>query len=154
MNKNIIGSLIGILLIVVALIPNNIIPNIKPIPKPEPAINLEINEPTQDILLTVNPINELITNKDDKIKVAVFNYVFSKRINSYNNIDVQKMNDVYVYAAEAFFGNSIKGKYKDLDNKIKTLFVNIVGEDNHILTENEKVLIKNVFSGLSWRLIK
>lgn len=152
MNKNIIGSIIGVILIVIALFPANI-PNIIPTPNPKPTINLDVEKPTQDIIDLVTPLNDLITDPEDRVNLAVFNYVFSKRIGSYD-IDVQKLNDLYVLAGENFFGDSINGKYKDLYLKIQELFEHSLGSENHVLSADEKVSLKNTFGGLSWRMIK
>lgn len=151
MNKKLIGNIIGVILLLVALFGSTIdLPS--PI-VPKPAINLDVDKPTQDILDLVDPINKLITNEDDRVKIAVFNYVFSKRVESYET-DVQKLNDVYVLAAQNFFADSIKDKYDGLDTKLQALFNGIVGADNHTLTKDEKISVKNTFGGLAWRLIQ
>jgi hypothetical protein len=45
-------------------------------------------------------------------------------------------------------------KYKDLDKKMVDLFVKLVGDDDHILTVDEKINVQNTFGGLAWSLIK
>jgi hypothetical protein len=150
MNKKLIGNIIGGLLILFALLPSNLTPNIPPIIPP--SINLDIEQPTDAVLNIVDPISRSISNKDDRIKLAVFNYVFSNRILNYDT-DVQKMQDVYVLASENFFQDSLRGKY-DLSNQLTNLFISIVGEENHMLTKEEKQNLKEAFGGLAWRLIK
>ena len=152
MSKKTILNLVAIVMLILAVTPKITIPNVVPI-NPTPAIKLDLDTPTAEILSTVSPINKLITNKDDRIKLAVFNYSFSKRINKYN-IDTQKINDIYVLAAKYFFEDSIKDKYDTLPEELKTLFKTVVGEDNHTITAEEKVALQNVFGGLAWRLIK
>jgi hypothetical protein len=149
MNKKILMNLLGLVLIFVALSPSIKLPS--PIP-PKPIV-LDVEKPTEDVLLLVKDINSLISNKNDRTNLAVFNYVFSNRLTKYST-DVQKLNDVYVLAGEDFFKDSLQGKYKDLDKKIQTLFTSIVGEDNHMLSEDEKTQLKIIFSGLSWSLIQ
>jgi hypothetical protein len=152
MSKKTILNLVAIAILLLAVSPKITIPNIVPI-DPTPAIKLDLDTPTDEILAIVNPISKLITNKDDRIKLAVFNYSFSKRINKYNT-DTQKINDIYVLAAKYFFEDSIKDKYNTLPEELKTLFKTVVGEDNHTITAEEKVALQNVFGGLAWRLIK
>lgn len=151
MNKKLLGNLIGIFLICIALLPNNFIPIINPNPKP--SINLDVNKPTDEILQIVKPIDMLITNYEDRTRLAVFNYVFSKRISKYD-INSQKLQDLYVMAARNYLQDSIKDKYDDLDSLIKNLFIKSIGDSDHILTKDEKVYTENLFSGLSWSLIK
>jgi hypothetical protein len=149
MNKKILINLLGLVLIFVALSPSIKLPN--PLP-PKPVV-LDVEKPTEDVLLLVRDINRLISDKNDRTNLAVFNYVFSNRLTKYST-DVQKLNDVYVLAGEEFFQNSLKGKYRDLDQKIQTLFISVLGEDNHMLNEDEKSQLKIIFSGLSWSLIQ
>jgi hypothetical protein len=151
MNKKFWTNIIGITLIIIALIPNSIIPNI--VPAPKPSINLDINKPTEDILQIVKPIDLLVTNYDDRTKLAVFNYVFSKRASKYD-ISSQKLQDLYVLAAKNYLKDSIKDKYNNLDELIKQLFIKSVGESEHIVSKDEKVYVENLFGGLSWSLIK
>ena len=133
MSKKTILNLVAIVMLILAVTPKITIPNVVPI-NPTPAIKLDLDTPTAEILSTVSPINKLITNK--------------------YNIDTQKINDIYVLAAKYFFEDSIKDKYDTLPEELKTLFKTVVGEDNHTITAEEKVALQNVFGGLAWRLIK
>lgn len=151
MYKKFFGNLIGIILICISLLPNNFIPSISP--KPKPLINLDVNEPTEEILQIVKPIDMLVTNYEDRTKLAVFNYVFSKRVGKYD-ITSQKLQDLYVLAAKNYFQDSIKDKYDNLDVLTKELFIKAIGESDHILTIDEKTYTNNLFGGLSWSLIK
>lgn len=153
MNKKIILNVVGLLILLFALFPTSItIPNINPI-IPQPNINLDIEKPSDDILNRVKQITNYITNKEDKINLAVFNYVFSKRLMTYKT-DSQKINDLYVLAGEDFFKGSLKGKYEKLSSDIKSIFMDILGDKNHMLSEEEKLSLKNNFSGLAWSLIQ
>lgn len=152
MNKKLIGTIIGIILIGIALLPSSI--NIPvPTPNPVPEINLDLDEPTKEILQTTSTLNKLITDKDDRVKIAVFNYVFTKRVLGYQT-DVQKLNDVYVAAAKNYFGSSLKDKYDNLDVELTKLFSTVLGDDNHVLSESDKVNLKDTFGGLAWSLIQ
>ena len=152
MSKKVLGNILAITLIVFALLPNNILPLVKPQPKPQ--INLDIDKPTDDILKIVKPIDMLVTNYDDRTKLAVFNYVFSKRVSKYDNITSQKLQDLYVLAAEKFFKGSMKDKYDNLDVLIKNLLTSVMSDENHILSSDDKTYLQNTFGGLAWSLIK
>lgn len=153
MNKKTILNVVGLLILIFALLPTSItIPNINPI-IPQPNINLDIEKPSEDILNRVKQITNYVTNKEDKINLAVFNYVFSKRLMAYKT-DSQKINDLYVLAGEDFFKGSLKGKYEKLPSDIKSIFIDLLGDKNHMLSEEEKLSLKNNFSGLAWSLIQ
>jgi hypothetical protein len=113
---------------------------------------LEIDKPNPETISLVFPVANIITNPDDKAKVALFNHEFSKRIISYD-ADIQQINDVYVLAASKFFQESMKDKYKDLDLKLIDLIKSVTTDDNHRLTDEEKKILSQRFSGLSWALI-
>jgi hypothetical protein len=151
MNKKTFFTLLGLLLVAFAIIPKVDYPNI--IPTPTPVVNLDIDKPTDDIIKLVSTINKSVKDPQDRLKMAVFNYSFSKRVNNYST-QTQKINDIYVLAAENFFGESIRGKYPNLPSELKNLFITAFGENNHIITPDEKVATTNIFSGLAWSLIK
>lgn len=151
MNKKIVLTLIGLCLIAFAVIPKIEAPKV--IPVPTPVVNLDIEKPTEDILSLVSGINSKIKDPQDRIKLAVFNYCFGKRVLNYST-QTQNIQDIYVIAAEKFFGQSIKGKYPDLANNLTTLFKNGLGDENHIIKQEEKLATSNIFSGLAWSLIQ
>lgn len=153
MNSKLVGNIIGILLITLAFVPLNINPNIVPVIPVTPAINLDIDKPSDETLNIVKPISDLVTNRDDRTKLAVFNYCFSKRVEKYD-IKAQQMQDLYVLAASYYFGESLKDKYDNLDQKLVELFELSVGGDDHILVNTDKINLKNNFGGLAWSLIK
>lgn len=151
MNKK-FANIIAVLAIIIAIFPAIKLP-ILPLPTPQPSINLDVSKPDQDILNKVNAINLIVTNREDRIKLAVFNYCFSKRLKGYNT-DTQKLNDIYVKAAAYYFGETMKDKYNNLDVELTKMFVDILGDKNHILSEDEKVQLHNTFGGLAWSLIQ
>jgi hypothetical protein len=152
MNKKWLLNIVALVLLGIALFPAIKIPNIIP-PIPTPSVNLDVEKPSDDILAIVNPISKYITDKEDRVNVAVFNYVFSKRLVEYNT-DSQKLQDVYVLAGEDFFKGSLNGKYQNLAAGIQQLFENVIGDKNHILSLEEKIELKNTFAGLAWSLIQ
>lgn len=115
-------------------------------------INLNIDEPSASVLEIVKPVSQLVTDPTDKAKFAIFNQEFAKRVINYK-ADIQQINDVYVLAASAFFKDSLRDKYEDLDVKLVDLIKSITTEDNHKLSQEELTKISEYFMGLSWSLI-
>lgn len=114
---------------------------------------LNIDQPSDKILSMVQPIAKLITDPNDRAKLAIFNQEFASRILTYE-INNQQTNDIYVLAASNFFKDSLNDKYQGLDVAIIELLQSSIGNDNHVLSENEKIDISNKFMGLSWALIE
>lgn len=129
--------------------------DLKPTPKPDDEIVsiIDIEKPSEEILKKVKPVSDLVNNSEDRAKMALFNYEFSKRVTGYNT-DVQKLNDLYAKAGSNFFGDSVKGKYLGLSSSIVNLFQSVTTEENHILTSEEKESLKKLFSGLAWTFIE
>ena len=118
--------------------------------KPDVVV-IDIEKPEQDALILTQPISNLVTDPTDRIKLALFNQEFSKRVFAYT-IDNQKTNDLYVLAAEYFFQGSLRGKYPTLYKAVVSLLESSVGEENHILTEEEKLDVSKKFIALAWSL--
>lgn len=114
---------------------------------------LEIEEPTPEILELVQSISDLVTDPTDRAKLAIFNQEFATRITNYET-DNQKTNDVYVLAASYFFKSELNDKYDGLDQEIIKLIRSSIGDDNHVLTTEEKVDLSKKFTGLAWSLIQ
>jgi len=114
---------------------------------------LEIKEPSEEILKLVKPISDLVIDPTDRAKLAIFNQEFATRITKYTT-DNQQTNDVYVLAASHFFNDELNDKYAGLDKAIIKLLQSSIGDDNHILTDEEKVDISLKFTGLAWSLIQ
>lgn len=112
---------------------------------------IDIEKPEQSVVILTQPIANLVTDPTDRVKIALFNQEFSKRVQVYT-IDNQKTNDLYVLAAEYFFEGSIRGKYPTLDKAVVSLLESSIGDENHILTEEEKLDLSKKFIGLAWAL--
>jgi hypothetical protein len=112
---------------------------------------IDIEKPEQNVLTLTQPISNLVTDPTDRIKLALFNQEFSKRVFAYTT-DNQKTNDLYVLAAEYFFQGSLRGKYPTLDKAVVSLLESSIGEENHILTEEEKLDLSKKFIALAWSL--
>jgi|LakMenEpi03Aug12_release.lakeMendotaPanAssembly.Ray.scaffolds.fasta_scaffold00240_64 hypothetical protein len=113
--------------------------------------SLGIQKPTDAIAQQVSKITNIVTNDTDRLNLAVFNKVFADRIISYD-IDTQKLNHLYTLAGKYFFGDSLKDKYADLDIFLINSIIDTVGDKNHILSDNEKLLLQEKFYGIAWYL--
>jgi hypothetical protein len=112
---------------------------------------IDIEKPEQAILNLTQPVANLVTDPTDRAKLALFNQEFSNRIKTYT-IDNQKTNDLYVLAGEYFFQESIRGKYPTLNKALVSLLESSIGDENHILTDEEKMDLSKKFIGLAWSL--
>lgn len=126
-------------------------PNIKNVDNDLSVLNIE--KPTAAILEKVSPIAKIVTDPTDRAKLAIFNQEFAKRVPTYD-ADTQQINDVYVTAAADFFGDSLHDKYDNLDNNIVSLIQSVASDENHKLTQDEKIKMSENFLGFSWSLIQ
>ena len=114
---------------------------------------IDVDKPSDEIIQQVRPVANLVTDIEDKAKLALFNYEFANRITKYET-DVQKLNDVYTDAGMRFFEDTLKGKYENLPDQLQKLFSSITTDDNKVLNQEEKQKLKDLFAGLSWALIE
>ena len=111
-------ALLGLALIVIGLFYNKISDFIV-IPEPEPDVTIiEIDKPSQDIIKVTKPVADLVIDKDDRLKLCIFNKIFAERIVGYFDIKAQQTNDLYVQAANNYFGTTLKGKYDGYANSL------------------------------------
>lgn len=134
-------------------IPNTI--NINPLPNEVQEVQdlIKLEKPSEQILSQVLPVAKLVTSVEDRAKLALFNNEFASRVTKYT-ASAQQVNDLYVEAAKQFFEDKMKGKYENYSDGLKSLFRSITTDDNHVLTNEEKELIKNTMNGLAWALIE
>jgi hypothetical protein len=126
----------------------------QPSPKPEPELAiLNIDKPSAEVIEKVKNFSAIITDPTDRAKLAIFNYEFANVLISYDT-DVQKLNDVYVLAGKKFFKNSLVGKYSTLPEQITNLIKDIIGEENHTLSSEEKNKLNQYFLGVAWVLLQ
>lgn len=130
---------------------NNIKPT--PIPLPIPTKILDINKPQDSVLSKVSIFSEIIKDPTDRAKIAIFNYEFANRVKNWKTNN-QQVNDVYTLAGEIFFQNSLVNKYQNLSSNIVSLLKELLTDDNHILSEEEKANINEYFNGIAWVLIQ
>ena len=148
--------LLGLAIIVFAFFGSNIdITNLLSVIKPEPpaAKILNIETPSEQVIGRVKIFSDMITDPDDRAKMAIFNYEFANRILNYN-CNVQQTNDIYSFAGKNFFDEELKGKYENLAPELIKLFKELVGEDNYILSDEQKSSLHDYFKGIAWVLIK
>jgi len=123
-------------------------------PEPNPASEiLDIDRPSDNVIKDVSVFSDLITDPSDRAKIAIFNYEFAQRVLKYNT-DVQQVNDVYSLAGKLFFKQTLVDKYEGLSGNIKRILQQILTEENHILTQEEKQSLNEYFMGIAWVLIQ
>jgi hypothetical protein len=125
----------------------------EPEPAPPPTKILNINTPTSEIANRVQIFSNLITDPTDRAKLAIFNYEFANRVGSYS-ASSQEVNDVYTIAGKTFFNNTLVDKYNGLSESLTDLLKEIIGDENHELTQNEKNKLSEYFLGIAWVLIQ
>lgn len=156
--KKTITSILAVILIAYGVFGNGLLdlldnkPRPSPVPEPEISI-LNIDRPSSEILGRVKIFGELIKDPTDRAKIAIFNYEFANRLVSYTT-NLQQLNDVYVLAGQEFFKKDLIGKYKDLPDMIIKLIEEVTGEQNHVLSEEEKAELHQKFMGVAWVLIQ
>ena len=128
------------------------ISSIFPVPEPPAAKILNIETPSNETIDRVKVFSDLITDPDDRAKIAIFNYEFAQRILQYD-ITSQQVNDVYTIAGKSFFKSELVDKYDGLAEEIIKLLEEVVGTKNHSLTEEEKFNLNKYFMGVAWVLI-
>ena len=128
----------------------------KPNPKPEPnpaSEILDIDKPSDKVIEDVYVFSDLITDPSDRAKIAIFNHEFAQRVLTYNT-DVQQVNDVYSLAGKLFFKQTLVDKYEGLSENIKRILQEILTEENHIVTTEEKQFLNEYFMAIAWVLIQ
>ena len=124
-----------------------------PEPEPKPAEILNINTPNNKVVDRVQIFSDLITDPTDRAKLAIFNYEFANRVKFYS-ADSQQVNDVYTLAGKTFFKTSLVDKYNGLAEGLTDLIREIIGDENHTLTLEEKDKLNEYFLGIAWVLIQ
>ena len=148
-------NILAILLLLYAVFGDGLLDNLdKPEPKPEPVAKiLDIDRPEENVINEVKNFSELVTDPNDKAKIAIFNYEFASRILKYDTT-VQQVNDVYSLAGKIFFKKSLVDKYDGLAENIKSLLEKILTDENHSVTKIEKEKLNQYFMAVAWVLIQ
>jgi hypothetical protein len=146
-------ALVGLAFVLVGLFLPQIqerIPDI--LVKPEKPAVIQIAEPNQQVIEKVSSVAKLVTDDMDRVRLAIFNDIFANRVLDYD-ADSQQINDVYTEAARNIFGSSMRGKYEGYAAGITGLFIDVLGTQNHQLSEIEKGQLSAYFRGLAWCLV-
>lgn len=148
--SNSIRVMLGLILVTVGFFWNDIMERIPDI-SPDEVPVVQIDRPNEETLRDVLSVASLVTENDDKTKLAIFNNVFSDRVSGYS-ADTQQINDVYVLAAKNVFGDSMKGKYPGYGENLNGLMRSVLGSENKNLTQNDKDQLSKKFKGLAYAL--
>lgn len=153
MNKN----LVAILLLMYSVFGSGIFDLLdKPLvnPEPEPIVEiLNIDIPSDKVINRVKEFSDLITDPTDRAKIAIFNHEFALRVVDYNTT-AQQVNDVYSLAGKLFFQKTLVDKYDGLAEKIVALLEEILSDENHTVSTEEKIKLNEYFMGVAWVLIQ
>lgn len=154
MKKN-IRSYLAIGLLIVGALDLNPSKIIDLIPIGPPALVVEIDKELQsENIKKTKPLADLVTNKDDRISIAVFYDEFSLRVSGekYTDIKLQTLNDIINEAGTIFFVPSIAGKYDGLGDGIVSLITEAVGDDDIHLSEENRMNLSGLFKAFAWNL--
>ncbi len=112
-------------------------------------IAVDIEEPSEDVKSKTS-FSNVVTDDKDRLNLTCFNKVFSDRCINYKATN-QDVNDVYVLAAKNFFGDSLNGKYDGYGDSLTKAMKDVIGDEVHQLTEEEKKKLSQTFLGLAWQ---
>lgn len=120
--------------------------------EPSVAQVLSIKEPDKSILEIVSGADKIVTDQQDKEKMALLNFEFSERLKGYDckpEEMIQVWNHVARFVSEGEWGK----KYpKFFPTYTSDMIKSVTTDANAVVTEQEKELISEKFNGLSWVL--
>ena len=150
-----IKNIIAILLISYGVFGNGIFDLLdSPTPTPEPEVpSISITEPSEAIKVVVEPIASSVTNEEDQLEIALYFLELSSRIEGYETITLQQVNDLIVHSATLVFKGRLEGKYVGFDEGLTSEIFSVTGNTEHMLSPEEKAGLSNLFSGLAWSLV-
>jgi hypothetical protein len=150
-----IKNIIAILLISYGVFGNGIFDLLdSPTPTPEPEVpSISITEPSEAIKVVVEPVSASVDNEEDQLEIALYFLELSSRIESYDTITLQQVNDLIVHSATLVFKGRLEGKYEGFDEGLTSEIFNVTGNTEHMLSSKEKTELSNLFSGLAWSLV-
>lgn len=150
-----IKNIIAILLISYGVFGNGIFDLLDtPTPTPEPEVpSISITEPQETIKLVTNPIASSVTEQEDQLEVALYFLELSSRIEGYDSITLQELNDLIVHSATLVFKGRLEGKYEGFDEGLTSAIFDTAGTTEHTLSSEEKTNLSSLFSGIAWSLV-
>lgn len=151
MNNSMI-RVIGIIFLIAGFFIDNIVDSLTVVNEIQ-VVRLGLSQPSDEISSIVSKIDDIVKDKEDRLAIAIFNKVCADRIPNWPEFTQQEWNDVYVSAAKKFFGNSLRGKYADLDIFIVSLISDVTGDEIGNLSASDRKQIVNRLNGVSWFLL-
>lgn len=151
MNNSMI-RVIGIIFLIAGFFIDNIVDSLTVVNEIQ-VVRLGLSQPSDEISSIVSKIDDIVKDKEDRLAIAIFNKVCADRIPNWPEFTQQEWNDVYVSAAKKFFGNSLRGKYADLDIFIVSLISDVTGDEIGNLSASDRKQIVDRLNGVSWFLL-
>lgn len=151
MNNSMI-RVIGIIFLIAGFFIDNIVDSLTVVNEIQ-VVRLGLSQPSDEISSIVSRIDDIVKDKEDRLAIAIFNKVCADRIPNWPEFTQQEWNDVYVSAAKKFFGNSLRGKYADLDIFIVSLISDVTGDEIGNLSASDRKQIVDRLNGVSWFLL-
>jgi len=109
--------------------------------------------PTEASIALAKTASDLVTDKEDRATLAIFNLEFAKRVVVYAEvINTQQLQDIYVASASSVYGKSISSKYQSLGSELVKLIKSVIGEEEHVLTSEDAKSLSDIFRALSFNL--
>ena len=121
-----------------------------PAPTPEVVV-VDVDKPEGKALEYAELISGIVTGEEDRKKLAIFNHQFASRILLYN-CDSQSVNDVYALAGKTFFQSSLVDKYDNLAESLVSILSDVLTDENHVITDEERKTLSQYFNGIAWGL--
>ena len=148
-------NLIAILLITYGVFGNSIFDVLDtPTPTPTPEVpSISITEPRDEIKVITDKIAAPVTDAEDRLEVALYFLEMSSRIEGYDDITLQQLNDLIIHSATLVFKGRLAGKYDQFDDRLMSAIIEIAGSTEHKLTPEEKSDLSDLFSGIAWSLV-
>ena len=109
--------------------------------------------PEDSLLEMTLPVANLVSDKQDKATLALFNNEFADRILLYpEKMNTQELQNVYALAGASLYEKSLSSKYENLGKKLESLIADVVGHEEHMLSLEEAEKLSKIFKALSWNL--
>ncbi len=109
--------------------------------------------PTEASIALAKTASDLVTDKEDRATLAIFNLEFAKRVVVYADvINTQQLQDIYVASGSSVYGKSISSKYQSLGSELVKLMKSVIGEEEHMLTSEDAKSLSDIFRALSFNL--
>jgi len=145
------NTIIGVLLILLALWnPDLSKIRIPDIIAPTPPV-VVVDKPTDELLTKAKTVADLIKDKDDRDKGAIYYAEFSTRV--YNDATMQNINDILTISGKEYWEGTIKGKYAGLADALRKLTdVQETDSGDTPLSKSQLEEISKRYKALAWAL--